>query len=568
MGKPSLTYDKFIEKCHTTHLNIFDYSKTNYVNMLTKSCFICPIHGEFLTTPNNHLISKTGGCKQCVNIQNGNRHRKNKNHFIDKANEIHGTYYDYSLVVYTHSLDYVNIICPIHGIFSMKASNHINNRQGCSKCGTLKASDKVKIDTIEFKYRLSKKKNFEKYDFGSVNNFQNLHSHIYPTCNLHGKYKTTPSKALKGNSFGCSECIHENMADDLNIFLEKSRSLHGDKYRYDNTTYTKAHDYVTITCPTHGDFDIKAYIHTSGGGHCPKCTSFVSSYELEIIEYLKSIGVEDIEGSVRRLGGIKEIDILSEKHKIGVEFNGLYWHSDIFKSNNYHSTKSNKMSQLGYKLIQIFEDEWIFNREICESILSNKFQKTKNKIFARKCSIVEVNHKTAKEFLEKNHIQGFCVSKYRTGLLYNGELVSLMTFGKKRKNLGNSKSADDEYELLRYCNKIHHTIVGGASKLFKNFIKTQKPKSIISFCNMRYGTGGLYAKLGFNEKHLTSPNYFYVKGLKRHNRFSFRKDVLVSSGFPPDKTEKEIMKDLGYFRIYDCGNIKYEWINPNKENII
>jgi hypothetical protein len=280
------------------------------------------------------------------------------------------------------------------------------------------------------------------------------------------------------------------------------------------------------------------------------------------LEYLKSIGINDIEGSVRRLPNIKEIDILSEEYKIGIEFNGLYWHSDIHKNNNYHLKKSKAVNNLGYRLIQIFEDEWIFNRNVCESILRNAFKKNVHKIFARKCSIVNVDHKTAKKFLLDNHIQGFCVSKYRFGLMFKGELVSLMTFGKKRRNLGNVESKNGEYELLRFCNKINHSVVGGASKIFRHFIKEMKPQNIISFCNMRYGTGNLYKTLGFTEKHTSAPNYFYVKGLKRHNRFAFRKDVLLSKGYPKDKTEKEIMKDLGYYRIYDCGNKKYEWTTP------
>ena len=158
--------------------------------------------------------------------------------------------------------------------------------------------------------------------------------------------------------------------------------------------------------------------------------------------------------------------------------------------------------------------------------------------------------------LNSNHIQGFVGSNVSYGLYYKNELVSIMTFGGLRKSLGyNPKKGT--YEMIRFCNKLNHNIVGGASKLFKHFIKINKPKEIISYSDNRYFDGSLYGKLGFEFIEETKPNYFYVINHNRENRFKYRKDVLVKEGYDKSITEKEIMKSRGYSRIWDCGNKKW-----------
>ena len=114
--------------------------------------------------------------------------------------------------------------------------------------------------------------------------------------------------------------------------------------------------------------------------------------------------------------------------------------------------------------------------------------------------------------------------------------------------------------MLRFCNILNTTVIGGASKLLKYFIKTYHPKQIISYADRRWSNGNLYEKLGFKFCYNTKPNYFYIKstGGKRINRFSLRKDVLVRKyNCPIEKTEHEFCNELGYYRVYDCGSKKY-----------
>jgi hypothetical protein len=210
--------------------------------------------------------------------------------------------------------------------------------------------------------------------------------------------------------------------------------------------------------------------------------------------------------------------------------------------------------------IQFFEDEVNGKPEIVKSMVLNSINKTPNKIYARKCDIREVIYKESVNFLNENHIQGNCMSKTRYGLFYNEELVSIMTFGGNRINLGQKTNVDGSFELLRFCNKINHNVVGGAGKLLKYFITNHAPKKIISYCDRRLSDGGLYETLGFDFVKNTTPNYYYVIKNKRENRFKYRKDRLISRGFDKNKTEKQIMADIGINRIYDCGTKLYQLI--------
>jgi len=256
----------------------------------------------------------------------------------------------------------------------------------------------------------------------------------------------------------------------------------------------------------------------------------------------------------------REIDLFLPNEKFGVEYNGLYWHSDRYVDKNDHLNKTKICEKQGIKLIQVFEDEWRDKQEIVKSMIRNKLKLNKIKLYARNTTLKHVETKEAIEFLNVNHIQGGVGSKIKLGLYYNEELVSLMTFGKKRVAMGNKSNNCDEYEMLRFCNKLNHSIVGGASKLLSFFEKTYKPKSIISFADRRYSNGDLYNKIGFKFIGETKPNYFYFeknKNVRRH-RFKFRKDVLVKMGYDPSLSEREIMNQRGFLRIYDCGQLKYQ----------
>jgi hypothetical protein len=255
-----------------------------------------------------------------------------------------------------------------------------------------------------------------------------------------------------------------------------------------------------------------------------------------------------------------EIDVYIPELKLGFEFNGLYWHSEIYKEKNYHLDKTKLCNDQGISLFHIWEDDWLYKQDIVKSMILNKLGKTLNKIFARKCIIKIVDdNKLVKDFLETNHIQGFVGSKIKIGLFYNDELVSLMTFGNLRKSLG-QKSQEGSYELLRFCNKLNTTVVGGASKLFKYFLNNYDVKQVTSYSDLSRSNGNMYKQLGFTLQHNSDPNYYYIiDGIRKH-RFNFRKDKLVKEGADPLKTEIQIMNEKGFYRIFDCGMQKWNFV--------
>jgi hypothetical protein len=138
-----------------------------------------------------------------------------------------------------------------------------------------------------------------------------------------------------------------------------------------------------------------------------------------------------------------------------------------------------------------------------------------------------------------------------------------MTFGNKRIALGQKNIKHNEWELIRFCNKLNTNVIGGASKLLNHFIKNYQPKEIISYADRRWSQGKLYLKLNFNFLKSSSPNYFYIIGNKRENRFKYRKDVLIKEGYDKNMTEEEIMLLRGINKIYDCGKLKFEIILQN-----
>jgi hypothetical protein len=289
---------------------------------------------------------------------------------------------------------------------------------------------------------------------------------------------------------------------------------------------------------------------------CNPIDKSISGLEIELINFIKENYNDNIIFNDRHLG--KELDIYIPDLKLAFEFNGLYWHSEINKPINYHLDKTKLCEKNKIQLIHIWEDDWIYKKDIIKSMVINKLGKTSNKIYARKCEIKEIDdNKLVRNFLDDNHIQGFAGSNIKIGLFYNNELVSLMTFGKKRL-ITNNKNIDNEWELIRFVNKKNTSVIGGANKLFKYFIKKYNPKNIITYANRSYSNGNLYNKLNFKFLHYSKPNYYYIINKIRKHRFSYRKSKLkLLKNYDINLTEHEIMLKNNIYKIYDSGNMKF-----------
>jgi hypothetical protein len=307
------------------------------------------------------------------------------------------------------------------------------------------------------------------------------------------------------------------------------------------------------------NYNFKCNQHIQNNVRCLTCfpykTNKISNEETILFNFIKSISL-DATQSNRLIIHPLELDIYIPSKKLAIEFDGLYWHNDENKSNNYHLDKTKICLEKGIQLIHIFEDEWIYKQNIVKSRLKNLLGVYDKTIFARKCEIKEVNNKTSKEFQEENHIQGSVNSKVSLGLYFNNKLISLMTFGKCRFD------KKHEWELLRFCNKLGYHIPGSASKLLKYFERNYQPKSLVSYADRRWSQGKVYEKLGFIKLFNSKPNYFYINQNIRESRIKYQKHKLKNllENFDPTKTEVENMKANGYNRIFDCGNMVFEKI--------
>jgi hypothetical protein len=289
---------------------------------------------------------------------------------------------------------------------------------------------------------------------------------------------------------------------------------------------------------------------------------FISSYEREIGEYLNSIGVDHDANRQILIG--KEIDILVNDKHIGIEFDGLKYHSEFFgkKGHKYHIDKTIRCNEKGYGLIHIFEDEYVNKKEIVLHKLKHILGKDSNlpKVPGRKIEVKEILSNDAREFLDRFHIQGFYKSSVYLGGFYNDKLVAVMAF----KN-GNIKN--ENWELVRFATDYDYTYQGVASKMFTYFIRHYDPDAVVSFADRRWtpwSDNNLYTKLGFELNKITKPDYRYynekVDKYKRIHKMSMCKSILHKKyDFPMTMTELEMARELGYDRIWDCGLFKYVW---------
>lgn len=279
-------------------------------------------------------------------------------------------------------------------------------------------------------------------------------------------------------------------------------------------------------------------------------TEFQSSksyYEIIISKYLSLLNVEFVENT-RQVIAPKELDWWIPSKKLGIEFCGLRWHGEnAGRDKNYHLTKLQLMNLQNCDLIQIYQDEWDNKSVIVKSILRNKLcPNTLVKVYARKCHIKELDYSTYSEFLEKNHLQGKSIGDiHRYGLFLDKQLVSVIGFRRHKKY---------KWEISRHCNLIDYRVIGGLSKLIKYFIKINNPDSILSYADLRYFSGNGLLTANFKYIGNTKPGYFYTKGVIREHRLNYTKKILIKNGHNPSLTENEIMKSLGYDKVWDCGH--------------
>jgi hypothetical protein len=280
----------------------------------------------------------------------------------------------------------------------------------------------------------------------------------------------------------------------------------------------------------------------------------ISYKEQAVFEFVSELGVS-IKRSDRTILNGKEIDILVESHKLGIEFDGIYYHS-VFtggKDKLYHVNKTNLAEDKGYQLLHIFENEWDdpIKKDIWKSIIKSKLGLITRKIFARKCIIKEISSKESRVFFDNNHLSGFVGASNHVGLFYNDELVSAISYGQSRFD-------KTEIELYRFASLLDTQVVGGLGKLLKQI----PSDNLISFADRRIsGIDSVYSKFFKHRKILPASWWGFKSGTSELNhRLSYTKSKvtkILDNKYDNNISCIDNMFNNGYDIIYDCGNYKF-----------
>lgn len=279
-----------------------------------------------------------------------------------------------------------------------------------------------------------------------------------------------------------------------------------------------------------------------------------SSHESLVNTLLSDMGI-DYERNLRPswLNG-QELDFYIPVANLAIEINGCYWHSDKYKTPNYHKDKTDICRTNGITLLHVTDHQVNHKFDVVKSIIEHKLGLSE-RVYARSCILKDVNYNDAMLFLDENHIQGRCVSSHNIGLYHGGELVSLMTFATPRFD------KTHEFELIRFCNRLGHTVVGGASKLYKHFINNVSD-SVVSYASLERSQGGVYEAIGMHLIGTSKPGYQYIRSdapetISRYQAMKHKLPKLLGDGYDPELSERENMVKNGWHKVYGCGNLIY-----------
>jgi len=485
--------------------------------------------------------------------------------FVEKAKSIHKNKYTYDKTNYLSANKHVTITCPVHGDFTQRAAKHLRGR-GCPVCGGTK-----KLSHAEY-IEKAKQIHDNKYDY-SKTEYVSMAARITVTCPEHGDF-TPAAKDHIHNKSGCPICGREATTkhqqtivsvDEFNTRLSRVVEAQDNKYKlsWNKNDYSKMHDDFPVTCSKHGTFSRKAYAFLQFGCYCPKCyPSGVSVLEKEVVSFLEDNNIQ-LECNNRTLIAPYELDIVIPSLRLAVEFNGTYWHSSKMSNMKYkHKLKSDLCNEKKYQLIHIDEHLWVdpTNKQKLKSLLLAKCNIFKERYYARKCVVKVITPQEGRKFLNLYHIQNSTNSSVYIGLYYKDDLVSVMSFGK-------SRYLDATYELIRYCCKAETVIIGGASKIFRYFLRNYcgNNDTIISYANRDWSNGNLYENLGFVLTKTTRPNYKWIKQTKKtckvYSRYQTQKSKLqkLLPDYDESKTEKENMEAHNFYQLFDSGNLQYTY---------
>lgn len=519
----------------------YDYSSSKVVGKKHKyleniKCLACDAVFKQLLL--SHL--RGSGCKCKTTVGYGS--------FVHKAIKIHGNKYVYNESEYINQTTKIRIICDCGNEFYQTPHKHLLG-QGCPVCAKAKMGKKLSLEQFIEK---AIAKHGNRFDYTQVE-YNGYDIPIKIRClKCNSDLTQTPDSHLHSN--GCFTCSMKDIGDlyrsSKSEFVEKSINIHGNRYSYDRVDYINNTSKVIIKCNSCNQYFTQVPTsHLSGNG----CRCISSSLAQEKIARL--IDIDYILNDRNTISPL-ELDILVPSKNLAIEYNGIYWHSynkpETIKEIYKHYSKHDICILKGIKLLQFFENQWIEKEEIVQNIININIGKA-HKLYARNCKIRIVPHSDAKEFFDSTHLYGNRFAKLTIGLYHDDKLVSAMSFTKY----------NNYWEIIRYSTALNLIVVGGASKIFKEFIKIAHPTKTITYADRMISTGNIYRKLGFTQIGVTKPNYYYVKGNAVYSRHKFQKHKLIKmlKNYNDQLSESQNMFNNNYRRIWDAGHYRFQFMH-------
>jgi hypothetical protein len=364
----------------------------------------------------------------------------------------------------------------------------------------------------------------------------------------YGKFSNFPYRVIKGKRHPKFNIKNGNLKKIIPIeFIIKNLP---EGVEIDKNTYKGIHEKAIFIDKIYNQWLARPYNVIINKTRHPKYFKKNISLEQKSIEFwIKqdlSIKTEECKKFYKTINNKRnkyEVDIFLPDYNFGIEYNGLYWHSDKYRKKLAHLKKREFFNNLDIDLIQINSDEWLYKRDIVKSIILAKLGKIENKLQARKLTIKTIENKNAQNFLNKNHLMGaYRAAKY-IGLYNKEELISLIGY-KKLKNNG--------IDISRFCNKINTSVAGGLSKLLKYIENLENPNYITYFVDLRYGTGRSVENLGYKLENISLSFKWANRKNETFNRLYCRANMDERK-----LTEKEYAIEKGLFKIYDAGQAKF-----------
>jgi hypothetical protein len=316
--------------------------------------------------------------------------------------------------------------------------------------------------------------------------------------------------------------------------------LSSDDYR------SRKGSHLSVLCKNCGGIQQRTLYSIESTHKCFVCCPKETTGHLEIVEFIRSLG-HDVISNDRNIIQPLELDIVVPSHKLSIEFNGLYWHSEIHRGKNYHVSKTQAAESAGYRLMHVFEDDWRDRRDIIESMIKHRLDHPQKRVGARSCEIVRISSPERVKFFKLSHIDGDAKAASAWGLVHDGELLACLSV----RRPGHKKWAK-RWEVARFAVRPNISVPGALSRLSAAALKEAHSKGLdglVSYVDTRYGDGHGYLSSGYTLHSRTGPTFWWTDFNDRFNRFNYRADPTRGM------SEAQVAEKAGVYKLWGCDQL-------------